>query len=240
MYERAMTFTEYIGYYGLARSEGLVLRYLASAYKALRADRPRGHQTEELRDLIEWLGELVRQVDSSLLDEWEQLTNPEPATRRTTPGRGRPPSRSPPTRAPSGCWCATRCSAGWSWPRSAATTSWANWTARRLGRRGAGKRRWRPTTPSTRTSRPVRTRAGPTCCSSPSDADDWQVRQIFDDPEGDHDWGITRRGGPGRLRRGRTRSGARGRSGPQGLLLRPGSAHRARPCPVMRGGAGGR
>ena len=30
-------------------------------------------KTEDLLDLIEWLGELVRQVDSSLLDEWEAL-----------------------------------------------------------------------------------------------------------------------------------------------------------------------
>ncbi|GAA4925612.1 DEAD/DEAH box helicase [Streptomonospora halophila] len=76
LYERAMTFTEYVGYYELARSEGLVLRYLASAYKALSQTVPEDAKTEELRDLIEWLGELVRQVDSSLLDEWEQLTNP--------------------------------------------------------------------------------------------------------------------------------------------------------------------
>lgn len=77
MYERAMNFVEYVGYYELARSEGLVLRYLASAYKALNQTVPDDAKTEELRDLIEWLGELVRQVDSSLLDEWEQLTNPE-------------------------------------------------------------------------------------------------------------------------------------------------------------------
>jgi hypothetical protein len=32
--------------------------------------------SEELLDLIEWLGELVRQVDSSLLDEWEALLHP--------------------------------------------------------------------------------------------------------------------------------------------------------------------
>ncbi|WP_116245338.1 RNA helicase [Nocardiopsis sp. FIRDI 009] len=77
MFERAMTFTEYVGFYELARSEGLVLRYLASAYKALNQTVPDDAKTEELRDLVEWLGELVRQVDSSLLDEWEQLTNPE-------------------------------------------------------------------------------------------------------------------------------------------------------------------
>ena len=73
MYERAMSFTEYIGFYGLSRSEGLVLRYLADAYKALRQTVPEEARTEELSDLIEWLGELVRQVDSSLLDEWERL-----------------------------------------------------------------------------------------------------------------------------------------------------------------------
>ncbi|WP_416382973.1 DEAD/DEAH box helicase [Nocardia flavorosea] len=74
MVERAMTFTELISYYELARSEGVVLRYLADAYRALRRTVPESARTEELDDLTEWLGELVRQVDSSLLDEWEQLT----------------------------------------------------------------------------------------------------------------------------------------------------------------------
>jgi superfamily II RNA helicase len=77
MYERAMTFVEYVGYYGLARSEGLVLRYLADAYKALRDTVPEQARTDELTDLTEWLGELVRQVDSSLLDEWERLASPD-------------------------------------------------------------------------------------------------------------------------------------------------------------------
>ncbi|UGT63478.1 DUF3516 domain-containing protein [Nocardia asteroides] len=76
MIERAMTFAELIAYYELARSEGVVLRYLADAYRALRRTVPEAARTEELDDLTEWLGELVRQVDSSLLDEWEQLTAP--------------------------------------------------------------------------------------------------------------------------------------------------------------------
>src|SRR5216684_801614 len=76
MYERALTFTEYVAFYGLSRSEGLVLRYLADAYKALRQTVPDEAKTEELADLIEWLGEIVRQVDSSLIDEWERLRNP--------------------------------------------------------------------------------------------------------------------------------------------------------------------
>src|SRR5216683_4789131 len=76
MYERALTFTEYVAFYGLSRSEGLVLRYLADAYKALRQTVPDEAKTEDLADLIEWLGEIVRQVDSSLIDEWERLRNP--------------------------------------------------------------------------------------------------------------------------------------------------------------------
>jgi superfamily II RNA helicase len=76
MYERAMTFGDYINYYKLARSEGLVLRYLSDAFRAARQTIPDEAKTEDLLDLIEWLGELVRQVDSSLLDEWDELINP--------------------------------------------------------------------------------------------------------------------------------------------------------------------
>lgn len=76
MIERALTFAELVSEYELARSEGMVLRYLADAYRALRRTVPETARTEELEDLTEWLGELVRQVDSSLLDEWEQLTDP--------------------------------------------------------------------------------------------------------------------------------------------------------------------
>ncbi|GIL29609.1 DEAD/DEAH box helicase [Actinocatenispora comari] len=84
MYEKAMTFTEYIGAYKLARSEGVLLRYLADAYKALKQTVPDSARTEELTDLVEWLGELVRQVDSSLLDEWEKLTHPDAVPEQST------------------------------------------------------------------------------------------------------------------------------------------------------------
>jgi superfamily II RNA helicase len=76
MYERAMTFAQYVAFYEMSRTEGIVLRYLAGAYKALGQTVPDSAKTEEIHDLIAWLGELVRQVDSSLLDEWEQLQNP--------------------------------------------------------------------------------------------------------------------------------------------------------------------
>ncbi|MCG7417837.1 DUF3516 domain-containing protein [Microbacterium sp. ACRRU] len=76
MYERACSFGEYVSLYQLARSEGLVLRYLSDAYRAIRQTVPVDAQTPDLLDLIAWLGEVVRQVDSSLVDEWEQLVNP--------------------------------------------------------------------------------------------------------------------------------------------------------------------
>jgi superfamily II RNA helicase len=76
MWEQGMGFTDLVSRYQLARSEGLVLRYLTDAYKTLRQTVAEARRTEELEDLLEWLGESVRQVDSSLLDEWEALSDP--------------------------------------------------------------------------------------------------------------------------------------------------------------------
>ena len=73
MVEKAMTFSDLISVYQLARSEGVLLRYLTDAYRALRQVVPEEHRTDEVVELIDWLGELVRSVDSSLLDEWEAL-----------------------------------------------------------------------------------------------------------------------------------------------------------------------
>ncbi|RZI88472.1 MAG: DUF3516 domain-containing protein, partial [Microbacterium sp.] len=82
MYEQGMSFTDFVSRYQLARSEGLVLRYLTDAYRTLRQTVPDQHRTPELEDLSDWLGETVRQTDSSLLDEWESLTDPEAVQRR--------------------------------------------------------------------------------------------------------------------------------------------------------------
>jgi superfamily II RNA helicase len=76
LWERAMDFGDYVRFYNLARSEGTLLRYLSDVYKTLVRTIPEDVKTDELIDLTEWLGELVRQVDSSLLDEWEELRNP--------------------------------------------------------------------------------------------------------------------------------------------------------------------
>ncbi len=97
MYEWGRTFTEFVSHYGLARSEGVLLRYLSSAYRALRQTVPERARTDELDEIIEWLGETVRQTDSSLLDEWESLTDPESVARAAAAMEaGEPP---PPVRA---------------------------------------------------------------------------------------------------------------------------------------------
>ncbi|MEQ1785655.1 MAG: DUF3516 domain-containing protein, partial [Acidimicrobiales bacterium] len=77
LWERAMTFADYVQHYGLTRAEGTLLRYLSNAYKALVQTVPEAAKTDDLYDLTEWLRELVRQVDSSLLDEWEALAHPD-------------------------------------------------------------------------------------------------------------------------------------------------------------------
>ena len=81
MYESGRTFAEFVSAYGVTRSEGLLLRYLSDTFRALRQTVPEAARTDELDDIIEWLGETVRQVDSSLLDEWEALTDPEAVAR---------------------------------------------------------------------------------------------------------------------------------------------------------------
>lgn len=75
MLERSMNFGEYVRFYNLSRSEGILLRYLTDAYRAMRQSIPPTALTEPLADLVEWLGEIVRQTDSSLLDEWDRLAN---------------------------------------------------------------------------------------------------------------------------------------------------------------------
>ncbi len=77
MYELGMSFVEYVKEYGLQRSEGVLLRYLTDAYKGFVQTVPESAKTDEVYDVSDWLGLVVRSVDASLLDEWEQLQSPE-------------------------------------------------------------------------------------------------------------------------------------------------------------------
>jgi hypothetical protein len=189
MYERAMTFTEYTGFYGLARSEGVVLRYLADAYKALKQTVPDEAKDEELSDLIEWLGELIRQVDSSLLDEWENLTNPADEVG----GQIAPPIARGVTANAKAFRVLVR-NAMFRRVQLAALRHYDELGSLENGD-GWNAAAWQQvledyfeehdelgTGPDAR---------GPAMLILNEGRDVWTVRQIFDDPEGDHDWGIS-------------------------------------------------
>ena len=76
MLEGASDFKGYIQRYKIARSEGILLRYLAEAFRSLDRTVPVTKRTPELEDIISWLGFMVRSVDSSLVDEWEAAGDP--------------------------------------------------------------------------------------------------------------------------------------------------------------------
>jgi hypothetical protein len=203
-----MTFGEYVNFYGLTRSEGLLLRYLSDAFKALRQTVPDSVRTEEIVDLTEWLGELVRQVDSSLLDEWESLRNPEDEADplRPAPVLGPPPvtanKRAFKVLVRNAMFRRVELFAKRLWNDLAALDAERNaWDADRpLGEvRDASEMwdadRWADaiedyfeefdtlgTGPDAR---------GPKMLIIEELTDRWRVRQIFDDPAEDHDWGIS-------------------------------------------------
>ncbi len=77
MFERFSSFSDYVKLYGLARSEGVLLRHLSQVYRVLENTVPPEFKTDGLVDAITYFEHLLRQVDSSLLDEWERLRNPD-------------------------------------------------------------------------------------------------------------------------------------------------------------------
>ncbi|HEY5912590.1 MAG TPA: DUF3516 domain-containing protein [Verrucomicrobiae bacterium] len=76
MYENFRSFSDYIRDYELQRAEGLLLRHLNSVYKVLAQTVPDAAKTDLVREMELYLGTMIRQVDSSLLDEWEKMRDP--------------------------------------------------------------------------------------------------------------------------------------------------------------------
>ena len=189
MWERAFTFREFVSVYGLTRSEGAVLRYLSDAFKALRSGVPAAARTEEVTDIVEWLGELVRQVDSSLLDEWEQLTSPDQPLDApvTVPARPRPLTGNE--------------RAFTAMVRNALFRRVELFARRRTydlgeldGGSGWTSERWQDVVDAyfdehdeVGTGADAR---GPALLIIDRQPNVWRVRQVFDDPAGDHDWGF--------------------------------------------------
>jgi hypothetical protein len=76
MFELYCSFSDYIRDYDIQRSEGLLLRHLNSVYKVLTQTVPDSAKNDLVREMEVYLGALIRQVDSSLLDEWEKMRDP--------------------------------------------------------------------------------------------------------------------------------------------------------------------
>ncbi len=77
MFERYDSFGDYVNRYGLQRSEGLLLRHLSQTWKVLSQTVPQDAKTEEIIELEEYFRELIRGIDSSLLEEWERMQDPD-------------------------------------------------------------------------------------------------------------------------------------------------------------------
>ena len=193
MWERAMTFREYVSVYGLVRSEGAVLRYLSDAFKALRSGVPAAARTEELTDLVEWLGELVRQVDSSLLDEWEQLTSPDqPVT-----GPVAPPTRPRPLTGNERAFTAMVRNALFHRVQLFARRRWdalGELDSQSGGASGWTAPRWQEVIEDYFAEHADvglgADARGPALLIIDRQPGVWRVRQILDDPARDHDWAI--------------------------------------------------
>ncbi|HMO10941.1 MAG TPA: DUF3516 domain-containing protein, partial [Actinotalea sp.] len=195
MAERGSTFTDYVAAYGLQRSEGVLLRYLADAFRALRQTVPPEARDEALEEVMEWLGVVVRGTDSSLLDEWERLAAGVDSSRDEASGALAPaPARL--SAAPRALRAIVR-GALFRRVELVARERWAELAA--LGDTDPEGRAWTAdrwhtaldpyfdehdellTGPDAR---------GPQLLLVTERSDRWEVRQLLDDPAGHHDWHI--------------------------------------------------
>ncbi|GAB3690905.1 DEAD/DEAH box helicase [Angustibacter aerolatus] len=196
MAERGLTFTETVSLYGLQRSEGLLLRYLSDAVRALRRTVPDAARTDELDDLTTWLAEVVRQTDSSLLDEWEQLSHPEAveAAVDARPLDAAPPPVTANARAfrvlvRNAMFHRVELLARYRYGDLGELDGDAGWTAQAWA---DAMQPYRDAHADVGTGPQAR---GPALLQvdAETDPDAWLVRQVLDDPDGDHDWAITAR-----------------------------------------------
>ena len=195
MVETASDFNGYISRYGISRSEGTLLRYLSDAYRTLDRTVPEEYLDERLEDIVSWLGLIVRSVDSSLVDEWE-------AAGRTDSDQGSGLDAAPPSQDDQvvgdrrGLTVLVRNA------MFQRVELVANDRPERLAELdsdwGYGLRAWQDTLDDLYEAHDeirTDTQARSTDYFSIDQQGEsrnhtWKVRQIFDDVEGDHDWGI--------------------------------------------------
>lgn len=86
MFENFTTFSGYVKQYNLQRMEAILLRHLNYVYKVLSQTVPDGYKNEELLEMQDYLGDMIRRTDSSLLEEWEKMAHPEDYQKRLEAG----------------------------------------------------------------------------------------------------------------------------------------------------------
>jgi hypothetical protein len=91
MFEGFRSFSDYVQEYDLERAEGLLLRHLNSVYKVLSQTVPDGVKTDTVREMELYLRDMLRQIDSSLLEEWERMRDPGYSLAGTGGAEMRPP-----------------------------------------------------------------------------------------------------------------------------------------------------
>jgi superfamily II RNA helicase len=77
MLEGYRSFVDTVREYGVARSEGVLLRYLSQVHNALVKTVPEAARTDGVVDGIAYLRTMLQRVDSSLVEAWEALFRPE-------------------------------------------------------------------------------------------------------------------------------------------------------------------
>jgi len=192
MYAQGMTFGEYVAHYKVQRSEGLLLRYLSDAWRALRQTVPEASRTDELTDLIAWLGHVTRMVDSSLLDEWARLAGMAGEdTASAIEGDGPPPPARPVTGNERAFRVLVR-NALWRRVELMADDDVEALAALESGQVVMTRPRWDAALgeywdehDEIRTDADAR---GPGMFHVEAKARTWEVRQTIADPEGNRDW----------------------------------------------------
>ncbi|HEX5997331.1 MAG TPA: DUF3516 domain-containing protein [Jiangellales bacterium] len=155
----------------------------------MRQTVPEEARTEELADIIEWLGELVRQVDSSLLDEWARLRSG--SDTESTVESSAPPSLTRNERAlrvlvRNAMFRRVTLAALHRYDELGELDADAGWSAADWE---AALSPYYESHDEIATGPAAR---GPALFMVDTGRRDvWRVRQIIDDPAGDHDWAIT-------------------------------------------------
>ncbi len=207
LWERAMDFPSFVRHYGVKRSEGLLLRYLSDVYKTLARTVPDDAKTAEVEEMIAWLGAVIRATDSSLVDEWAALMDPDRVAQAASAGPGASGVHDDDIdvttdRRAFRALVRTRV---FRWVQYAATARWEAWSEdlTEVGDRGWNERKlvelfapyvdeYGTDDDTTDAGRPPigidADARGPDRFVLADDGDTWSIEQVLVDPEGHDEW----------------------------------------------------